>query len=149
MGSDTAGPAPNYVDDGRDTRNGRQWLDSVRGYLLWRAGSDWRRTTSKDHRYNDDRWWYLNGCRLVNDLLSGTYEAEHQAPVMPFPKPAAVDARIKNYCAKSRGWIVAELMRVDPSLTDKKILTHLGREKLARMLVAALNAAQEMEAVIA
>jgi hypothetical protein len=39
--------------------------------------------------------------------------------------------------AKSIGWIVGELLRVSPTLTDRKLLLHLSHEKLTGMLVDA------------
>jgi hypothetical protein len=39
--------------------------------------------------------------------------------------------------AKSRGWIVEELLRASPALTDRKLLLHLSHEKLAGMLIDA------------
>lgn len=86
-------PSPSdYSDDGRGTRTGREWLESIRDYCLWRAGSNWRRISSKKQRQSVDRWWYLNGCRAINDLLAGAV-AEPKRPHIALPvlnpRPAA------------------------------------------------------------
>jgi hypothetical protein len=56
-------------DTFRDRRSGQQWLKSIRGYLSWRAGDDWRALHHEGVRYDSARWEYLDACRLVMDIL--------------------------------------------------------------------------------
>ena len=45
-----------------DGRTGIQWVRSILSYLDWRTGSSWRPLS---HRWHPDRWYYLDGYRLV------------------------------------------------------------------------------------
>lgn len=51
-----------------DGRSGYQWYQSIEAYLLWRAGSSWRPISD---RYNPERWYYLDGLRLLHDAYAG------------------------------------------------------------------------------
>lgn len=55
--------------DERDSRDGKQWLLAVRGYLRWRAGDDWRKIRTAKDRWNPDRWQYLEAANLITDIL--------------------------------------------------------------------------------
>jgi hypothetical protein len=46
---------------------------------------------------------------------------------------------IQDVAKQPKGWIVDELLRANPTLTDRKLLTRLAAPKLARMLVEALG----------
>jgi hypothetical protein len=55
----------------------------------------------------------------------------------PLPAPSSEELKLRS---KSRGWLVAELLRVDATLTDAKILSRLTCNKLAAMLAERLAA---------
>lgn len=124
-------------DAERDSRSSGQWLKAILSYLEFGTGDGWRRLSDPAQRNSPERLWYLNGIRAVRTILSG-------APLpKPFliPQPLPEDARVRQLSALPRPQLVQELMLANPSLTDKKILLHLSRPKLARLLLAAQDSA--------
>lgn len=133
--------SPSDWNDGRDARNERQWLESIRDYCLWRAGN-WRRVSSRSQRESADRWWYLNGARTVTDILLTPPKETSLKPALPVLNPTRfIDERARDFDARNRSWLADELMRWNPALTDRVLLARLSHEKLVRMLLAAMDAA--------
>lgn len=74
-------------------RSGFQIYTSVRNYLLWRSGADWR---PMSHRFHDDRLDYLSASNTLNQAFnsdspkpcacpycSGSPFADERRPVQP------------------------------------------------------------------
>jgi hypothetical protein len=130
-------------DQERDPRTGGQWIRSVTAYLEFGAGSAWRRLSDPSQRNSPVRNWYLGGIRTINGIPargrngSETLQIVAKKPQRA-PLPRGPDSPVaKLTAAKSRGWIVDELLRVDSALTDKKLLLRLSHIKLAGMLLDA------------
>ena len=116
-------------NDERDKRTGSQWLRSTLSYLEFRAGLGWR---SMSDRWNQDRLDYLAAICQVQDVMN--------APLPCVDETHAAELEnsgVKEQPGRSRLSMADELLRLDPSLTDKKILLHLPRPKLARMVADA------------
>lgn len=136
-------------DRERDRRSGGQWLRAVKAYLEFGAGSAWRRLSDPDQRNSPERDWYLGGIRTLNGIpargdlaqdvparVGATRFAGTPAAAAPrVPSSSSPVARLM--ASRSRGWIVDELLRVNPVLTDKKLLLRLSHAKLAAMLITA------------
>ncbi len=133
---------PRYcqVDDfERDQRTGGQWLRAIESYLRFRSGDSWRRLSDPAQRFSPDRLWYIDGIRTLNGFNRAPDRAvESLTAFTPAPIPA--DPRLSTLAGEPRLVLVTRLMAADPSLTDKKLLLHLSRPKLARMLCRALDA---------
>lgn len=136
----TRGGACRYLkmsDRERDRRTGGQWLRAVKAYLEFGAGSAWRRLSDPEQRNSPVRDWYLGGIRTMNGIpvrdplpaRAGAKAAKSKSV------PGSPVARLT--ASRSRGWIVDELLRVNPALSDKKLLLRLSHLKLAEMLVTA------------
>jgi hypothetical protein len=121
-----------------DGRTGLQWLNSVKAYLKWRSGDSWRRMSDLQQRNAAERWNYLDALRLITDVsYSDTVDSEQKPRLLTKPTKAQVTAR--KLSTESRGWLVEELLKADPKLTDKKLLLRLQRPKLASMLAERLT----------
>jgi hypothetical protein len=145
-------PLPlDWTDDGREERTGQQWLKAVRAYCLERAGDCWRDLNSKAQRNSPGRWWYLNGAKAVSDLLCGAVDTKPAGIQLALPVLNAApspDGRAHAFDDRNRRWLVRELMRWNPSLTDRVTLSHLSHEKLVRMLLAAQDAVLNLREAI-
>ena len=119
-------------DQERDRRSGGQWLRSIRAYLNFRAGCSWRRLGSPQDRNSPEYSWYIGGIRTLNGIEAG---ANQPHPMRVVNRPSASSP----LCTQSRESLVATLMAHRPDLTDKKILSHLPRPKLARMVEEAFQ----------
>lgn len=75
-----------------DGRKGWQWIESVKAYLDWRAGSSWR---PMSHRFHPDREYYIHGIRLVIEARSGAYIGNAQR------FPAEIRAELEKKPARS------------------------------------------------
>ena len=118
-----------------DSRTPDQLIRSVIAYLEWRAGESWRNLTFRADRNDQDRWDYLDAVRLVAKMRY----AEPRRPQLVLPGPVTAfrspnTKQVRELACRPRACLVDRLMRADPSLTDRKILMHLGRLKLAGML---------------
>jgi len=131
-------------DSPREKRDRSQWLRAITAYLNFQSGDAWRRLSDPAQRWDPDRLWYQNGLYCLANFLADTNGSI--ALVTPSPKtPRTIeeqtdDLRAVKLQARPRADLVTALMRADSKLTDRKILMHLSRLKLARMLVAAQNA---------
>jgi hypothetical protein len=93
---------------------------------------EWRRSA--------DRCDYLDAARLLSGLL---HEPDRVgiAEALPVLNPAPpADPHIPELAALPVAKLVSRLMAADPRLTDKKILSHLSRRKLATMLCERVTA---------
>lgn len=133
-------PVPLAGDGERDSRTGRQWLQSALDYCLWRAGEGWRRLSSRAERESAERWHYLNAARLISTILaSGAANSQRGprvvAPTLPPLFPEHVPDKTETKLAQMpRAELVSALLEIDATLTDRRILSHFTRAKLARML---------------
>lgn len=119
------------TDEIRDQRTGGQWLRSVLAYLQFCTGDSWRHTTDQDSRFSPERLWYLDGIRTINGIGTTTPR--------PFlvPKQSRDEIEAAAISKSPRAEIVDSILKACPTLTDRKILMHLSRRKLAAMLVSA------------
>jgi hypothetical protein len=149
-------------DRERDRRTGGQWLRAVKAYLEFGAGSAWRRLSDPEQRNSPVRDWYLGGIRTMNGIsvrdplaqdgrggvanLSAGVCATRFAGIRAAAPPRVPSSPVRSSpvarltASRNRGWIVEELLRVNPALTDKKLLLRLSHLKLAEMLVTARRA---------
>jgi hypothetical protein len=116
------------TDAQRDARSPDQWLCSVISYCDWRTGDSWRRRSDRNHREDQDRADWLDASRRVRTI-------RHLVSPSKFPPvSASVDSEVTRLASQPRSALVADLMRLDSTLTDSRILLTLGRSKLAAML---------------
>lgn len=118
--------------DQRDGRTPDQVLRSVLAYLQWRAGDCWRNTSYKDHRQSTDRWDYLSAWHLVQSVRFLSERPELVPALSSTPRP---DPEIAKLAMQPRAVLVDELMQLDPTLTSRRMLSHLAKPKLAAMLL--------------
>ncbi len=122
----------------RTDRTPDQLLRSVAAYCEWRAGEAWRNVSISYHRKSQQRWDYLDALRIVNDVR---LRPDVLPPrLSPVSVPAAPPRPELRFMAWSRHQLVADLLLVDPTLSDGKLLSHLSINKLARMLADAIAA---------
>lgn len=120
----------------RANRTPDQIIRSVISYLEWRAGESWLNFSDRSQRFDQDRLDYLEALRVVQT-------ARYSEPLKPFlPLPAlptspSPSKQEQALAGRSRAWLVDELVRADGRLTDRRLLSHLGRPKLAHMLCEA------------
>jgi hypothetical protein len=126
----------------RANRTSDQLLRSVAAYCQWRAGESWRNVSISYHRKSQQRWDYLDAVRIVETIRRAPDELLLPRRLGPVSVPALTSPPRPElrYTAWSRRELVAELLRVNPTLTDAKILSHLSTNKLARMLADAIAA---------
>lgn len=127
----------------QEERTGAQVLRSVLAYLAWRAGSPWRRLSDPKQRNANERWEYLEAARLVRSVYYGAYIPGQPAklePALPDPRYPEPSPEELELAEKPRPWLVNELLQANHALTDRRLLSRLGRPKLARMLLAARTA---------
>lgn len=126
-------------DKERARRTGSQWLRAVISYLEFRSGDSWRRLSDPQERNSSERWWYLDGLRTVLEVQGGL-QAQGISLVQATPAKAeklADDFRVVKLQSLSRVDLAMRLMQERPELTNLKLLSHLQKPKLARMLVEA------------
>lgn len=127
----------------RDKRTGLEWLKSVRDYCIWRSGAPWRKLLKPDQRWNSERWDYLEAYRLITDIMStggqvnpvnSARDAAAQAELdIRRGAPIPLTPEETSLLNQPRPALVKALMR-DPLYTDARLLSHLPKRKLARML---------------
>lgn len=121
-------------DTERDKRTGGQWLRAITSYCEFRAGDAWRRLSDPNQRNAPERLWYLGGIRTLNGI-------KVSAPLEPRPQlvadSSASDREADRLASRSRTSLVDELMLLDTSLSDRRLLSHFTCLKLARMVVSA------------
>ena len=124
-------------------RDGRQWLLSIRAYLEQRAGLGWRKLHLAGERWNPIFLDYEQAARTITGILSTGLES---TPVQS-ARDAAAQADLdivrgaplpltlaeKQLSERPRAALVDELMR-DPLYTERRLLEHLPKNKLARMV---------------
>ena len=124
-------------DAERDRRSCQQWLRSILSYLEFRSGASWRRLSDPEQRWNPERLDYLVAIRKVQSIIAG------QSLSLELLNKKTDDVRVGRLAVMGRDWLVTELLRANPSLTDRKILFRLRCVKLARMLVEARDRAAQ------
>ncbi len=122
----------------RDLRNGRQWLASIQSYCKFRAGLAWRRASD---RFNPNRLWYMNGLRCVQDVLYAPVESL-QLVLPTLDRVDCLTGFERELAAMDRSILVTRLMAASSFFTDRRLLSHLPKMKLARMLARAEESAQ-------
>jgi hypothetical protein len=127
------------TDQERDARSGSQWLRSVQSYLEFMSGSTWRRYHD---RQSDEYGWYLQGLRTLNGISVAIWAPRAAQSI---PQKTVEDIALASLASNSRARLVDELLALNPSLTNQKILLHLGNLKLARMLTEARAAVAAAE----
>jgi hypothetical protein len=101
------------------------------------AGLAWRR--AEDRFTSSDREYYIDALRFLNGIGRESFPAASPQAVT---RKTVLDIHLATLACNGRAWLVDQLMRVDPSLTSRKLLMGLANLKLARMLVEARAAAQ-------
>jgi hypothetical protein len=104
-----------------------QLLKSAEAYCVWRAGLSWRPSSD---RWDLDRVAYLEAAGILRDVVFRETGPQLALPSLVVP-PTPLEIRL---AARPRACLIDDLLRADPSLTDRKLLSHLPRKKLARML---------------
>jgi hypothetical protein len=134
--------------DSRARRTPDQILRSVIDYLTWRAGECWRNLSFPEQRNARDRWDYLSAARLVETVRYGEPKKPVAVadPLNQIPSPSSLEISLRQ---KPRAELVRELMRRRADLTDRRLLCHLPRPKLAAMLARAMEAAPAVKGKIA
>lgn len=115
-------------------RDGSDIVRSAVIFCEWRAARGRHGQLTRQERFDAERLWYLGGVRTMTDALYGMPEPEPPPPGRPTSDP-----RETPLCALSVASLVSRLMALYPHLTDKKLLSHFTRAKLARMVVCALD----------
>jgi hypothetical protein len=79
--------------------------------------------------------------RPITDILYSAPKTSGLNLALPVLNPAPpVDARALRLSEKSRAWLADGLLQTNPKLSDRKLLMHLGKIKLASMLIEAMDA---------
>ncbi|MGA9071553.1 MAG: hypothetical protein WB424_14915 [Terracidiphilus sp.] len=120
--------APDMDDDERDRRSCSQWRRSISDYLIYRAGLNWRHESDRN---NPVRQYYLNGLRALDNSL-------HLVPPrqqLRFTQKTIQDIRLGSLASWPVKRLVDELLVTDSTLTDRRLLSHLSKIKLAQMLM--------------
>jgi hypothetical protein len=122
-------------------RSAKDIIQSAMEYCQWRASHGRRGLLSAAQRFDPDRVWYLNGFATLRDHLYKPEEPKGLHVALPVLHPApSIDPRAAKLCDKPRAWLVEELLSANPKLSNRKLLLHLGKLKLATMLVDAMDA---------
>ena len=122
-----------------DSRTGAQILRSILQYLEWRASRGRSGQLSREQRNDPLRWYYIDAYRAVgaaafNEAVSALNH------LTPFLLPDnSIDPRIRLMVDYPRAMLVSALMRLDPSLTNKRMLGGLRKAKLAAMICERLD----------
>jgi hypothetical protein len=58
-----------WGDADQDRRSGRQIIESAIAYCEWQAYKGHHGQLTRSQRENPSRWWYLDGLRLLTDIL--------------------------------------------------------------------------------
>jgi hypothetical protein len=139
LAAGTQNAVPRCMDDSeRDQRTGLQWLKVVNSYLEFMSGNAWRRGLTE--RNSPERWYYLDAIRWLNGI--GRDEALPFQRTISITPRTAQDIRISSLASWPVAKLVNELMRLNPCLTNRKILSHFTKVKLAQMLVEARAASR-------
>jgi len=139
-----------FQQDQVDGRSGRQWLNSAMAYCDWRSGDSWRRSSDRASRHSADRWDWIDAVRLLKTTLNSSREPMGIHPALPVLNPAPTPTADELVYAKwKRAEIVNALLEENPLLTDRKILMHLSKPKLAGMLANTRLTALETQRVMA
>jgi hypothetical protein len=125
-------------DSERDRRSGRQWLKAVNAYLEYMTGDAWRRGSERN---SPERWYYLDAIRWLNGI--GREEALPFQRTISITPRTAQDIRINSLASWPLAKLVEELMRLNSKLTNRKLLSHFTKVKLARMLIEARAASRK------
>jgi len=116
-----------------DGRTARQWINSAIEYCNWRAGDSWRRLSDPAQRHDPERWVYIEAARTLHTALYSTFPAR-PVPVLDCLTPTRPSHAQLKYRNWKRPELVEALLLENPKLTDRRILSHYTRAKLARML---------------
>ena len=127
-----------------DRRSGAQWLRAIAAYLEYKTGDSWRRLSDRAQRWDPERLWYVDGVRFIRDFVADTSGHITLASGPP-PLPQSLEKKTDELRAAKlslmhRAELVPLLMEANPELTDRKLLMHLSRHKLALMLIKARDA---------
>ena len=123
----------------RDERTGPQWIRAVISYLEFSSGDAWRRLSDPLRRFSPERQWYLGGLRTMNGIQSPIPQPRPHL-VTPKIEPGPEAIAIAKLCLEPRLALADELLLLRPELTDRRLLSHLPRPKLARMVLSARQA---------
>lgn len=130
----------------RDKRTARQWVDSITAYCLWRAGEPWRSLSSPEQRWCQERRDYLDAVQLLENAFHQVEKPKGLHVALPILSPAPSPLPSELVLAElPRKALVDALLRENPKLTNRKILMHLKRRKLAHMLAAVRLAVADAE----
>lgn len=116
-------------DAERDRRTGYEWTAEIKSYLEFMLGKARRRN---HNRWDPERLWYLAGLQTLEGL--DHLEEKLTLPQIRITPRTIQDIRIASLASWPCARLVDELMRLRPEMTDRKLLIHLSRVKLARML---------------
>lgn len=97
---------PSGVEDWRpseevgevDGRKAWQWFASIRSYLSWRAGDDWR---PLGDRYHPDRWPYVQAINCLNQAFHSLPQSEAALPCSRSLPPKKPPQRVSRVARKA------------------------------------------------
>jgi hypothetical protein len=125
-------------DSERYRRTGRQWIKAVNSYLEFMTGDAWRRGSERN---SPERWYYLDAIRWLNGI--GREVVLPSSRTISITPRTARDIRISSLASWPVAKLINELMRLNPCLTNRKLITHFTKVKLAQMLVEARAASRQ------
>ena len=131
-----------------DDRTGTQWIKAAIAYCNYRAGDGWRDLTDQTQRNDEKRWYYIEGARALTSLLLDPVTPKRPVPALaPLGETLASPSPFQLELARrfNRAELVARLMAADPSLTDRRLLSHFTKLKLAGMVIQAEQSAFALE----
>jgi len=76
---------------------------------------------------------------LITDIYNRPEPLNGPALLTKPKRTTQIQKMIQEVAKQPKGWIVDELLRANPKLTDRKLLLRLAAPKLATMLVDALG----------
>ena len=116
-----------------DGRSGDQWNRSIIAYLEHRAGIPWRNLSRPEHRNAPEYLSYVEAIRLVTRVRYAPERVQVEAA-------PATDTRLAVLVRTPRRDLVDALMGIEPKFTDKRLLSHFTKAKLAGMLISRRDA---------
>lgn len=129
-------------DAERDRRTPAQWLRAINAYLEFMSGDSWRRGADRD---SSERWYYLDAIRFLNGI--GSEERVPFSRTISITPRTIQEIRISSLASWPIAKLIDELFRLNPLLTNRKLLSHYTKVKLAQMLIAARAASRKAHAM--
>lgn len=126
-----------------DGRTGLQWLKAAIAHCDCHAGTAWRRLSDPRQRYAPERLFWLEVIRLLTDVLLADPQEIRLHSASPLLHPIRHELSGEpEYRTWRRDSLARALVNENSKFTDAKLLSHLPKPKLARMLAETRLAAR-------